>query len=208
MRTRILATFTGLMLACSASLDAHDAWTDATQAFDAYDHIKALPALRTAASAGHTRSQLTLALMLWNGEALYPGVPIDRSEALDWFGKAAPRKTTSRSTCSMPGRDAETAMRHGFWLRCIADSLTRLSSGEQRRLLHHVGRLLADHANRSTRIYRMGRMARASRGFRWFAASALAATSRSPAQVRCRVGRLNSLIASRGLLAARRHGRR
>ncbi|MFN0299689.1 MAG: hypothetical protein ACKVQU_04955 [Burkholderiales bacterium] len=89
MRNSILVMVAGAMLAVSAPLQARDAWTEAVQAFDAHDHGKALSAVRTAAAGGDARAQEVLALMLWHGEALYPGVQADRVESLEWFGRAA-----------------------------------------------------------------------------------------------------------------------
>ncbi len=50
MRTGILVMVAGAILAVTAPLHARDAWTEAAQAFDAYDHGRALQVLRTAAA--------------------------------------------------------------------------------------------------------------------------------------------------------------
>ena len=89
MRAKTVAILASALIGWSAPLHAGDAWTDATEALDRYDHARALTALRTAATAGHPRAQEIIAFMLWHGETLYPGVPANRAEALEWFGAAA-----------------------------------------------------------------------------------------------------------------------
>jgi TPR repeat protein len=89
MRIQVLSVAALSLMALAPPLHSRDWWADATEALDGYDNVRAVAALRLAAASGNLRSQEVLALMLWHGEALYPGVSANRMEALEWFGTAA-----------------------------------------------------------------------------------------------------------------------
>lgn len=76
------------MISCAGSAEAIDPLQQLNvyRQISAGNYAAAVPGLRKMADEGDAQSQSTLATMLWTG---VPGVPADRTEALDLYDRAA-----------------------------------------------------------------------------------------------------------------------
>lgn len=134
----LVCVFISGILGIPALPDAALAGEPLERGIEAYHNLKyqeAMTQFRVAADGGSARAQEILGFMNLHGPSLYGAkVPLDREQAIYWFGRAARggREVAQHMLCVLTGRPADTVVDRGMCVTGISTASATRRPREQK----------------------------------------------------------------------------